>query len=212
MNRIALALLWGIGGVALQGCGDPVSEPVGEAPPIPVARGEKDRSTPAETPGTRENAQVSTRPEVVDIEGVKFTIPAGWKRVDPQERQVGFISARYLIPVENEEIQLTFSTARGGIEANFDRWRGQFQLDPGVEPIRDRITLVGGEAHWLDLRGTFSAGTGFSAGEPESGVRMIGVGIPLGDEAMYLKLVGSESLVGRLTDALRDVVKSADLP
>lgn len=190
------------------GCDSSESETAQEPPPLKTAPS----NSPVATSGT-DSSTVSTSPEVVDIEGVKFTIPVGWKRADLMPAQAGIISARYLIPVDDSELQLTFTTARGGIDANFERWKGQFELEAGTEPIEDRITLSDGEALWIDLRGTYRAGgTGFSSPDPESGTRMIGVGIPLGEQEMYLKLLGPSAQVAKITERMRDLVKSADLP
>lgn len=211
MKSLSSIVVAGLAGFWFCGCNEQVREESQEDVPIPVAKVEDD--TPQTSPlKSNADGDVFTRPEVVEIEGVKFTIPAGWKRTDLASGQAGFISARFLIPVEDQELQLTFSTAGGGIAANFDRWRGQFQLEPGIEPLEDLITLVDGQAHWIDLRGTYSAGTGFTSSDPESDVRMIGVGIPLANTAMYLKLLGPSSLVSRITDDMRALVKSADLP
>jgi hypothetical protein len=197
--------------VLLSGCSKSALEETTKDAPIPVAKVE-DHQPKSSSVSSKSTNETSSRSGVVEIEGVKFTIPAGWKRVDLTPAQSGFISARYLVPVDGEELQLTFSTAIGGIDANFDRWRGQFRLKPGVEPIQDLITLADGEAHWIDLRGTYTASTGFTSSYPESDVRMIGVGIPLADTAMYLKLLGPEPLVSQITDDMRSLVKSVDLP
>jgi len=205
-SLITLACISSVG--IFGGCGPTEPETADAPPPLKTApsKGSGKSSTDVAS-------NVSKSPETVDIEGVKFTIPAGWKRADLMPAQAGIISARYLIPVDGNELQLTFTTARGGIAANFERWKGQFDLEAGTEPLEDRITLSDGEALWLDLRGTYRAGgTGFSSPNPESGTRMLGVGIPLGEQEMYRKLLGPSSQVGKIASQMRDLVKSADLP
>ena len=197
----------------LAGCERSPDEQYVEDAPIPIARQESDEpETTSEATPSDDKPDESSRSKVVTIENVKFTVPGHWKQVEPES---SFISARFMLPTDEQDVQLTVSTAGGGIEANFTRWKGQFQLTPGIEPIRQAITLTEGEAHWLDLRGTFTASTGISGSTPERETRMIGVGIPLPNDpghAMYLKLLGPESAVAQLTDEMREFVKSADLP
>jgi len=206
-RHLLMLSLWAAPAILfLTGCGAPTSIEDKEPPPIQTAP-----SNGVSKVNSVNNGQASTSPEAVDVEGVTFTIPAGWKRADLMPAQAGIISARYLIPVDDNELQLTFTKVRGGIEANFDRWKGQMELTN--DPIEDRITLSEGDAFWIDLRGTYRAGgSGFSSPDPESDIRMLGVGIPLGDEELYLKLLGSADQVAQITDQIRDLVKSADLP
>ncbi|MBD3675522.1 MAG: hypothetical protein HUJ26_18580 [Planctomycetaceae bacterium] len=209
MQRIHFTTFILLGTILISGgCGSAKNDQPQEPPPLQTAPANGSDAKSNNRPGS-----ASSSPEVVDIEGVKFTIPAGWKRVDLMPAQAGIISARYLIPVDDSELQLTFTTASGGIAANFDRWQGQFELEAGTEPIEDRITLPDGEALWIDLRGTYRAGgSGFSSPDPVAGTRMIGVGIPLGEQEMYLKLLGPADQVAKIADQMRELVKSADLP
>lgn len=190
----------------LTGCGSQPSNEEKILPPIQTAA-----SLNRPKVSNNGSSQVSTSPQAVDIEGVTFTIPTGWKRADLMPAQAGIIAARYLIPVDGGELQLTFTKVRGGIEANFARWTQQMELDN--DPIEDRITLSEGDAFWIDLRGTYRAGgAGFSSPDPETNTRMLGIGIPIGNEELYLKLLGPTDQVAQIADDIRKLVKSADLP
>lgn len=190
----------------LSGCGGGAERE--EIPPIPVVAEDDLESSES---GTDDASAPSGG--LVDIKGVRFRIPDDWERAELTPTQAGFVDARFLIPVDGEQVQLTVTSVSGGIEANFDRWIGQFEIPAGRIPHRETIAVGGTDAHWIDISGTYSPGVGFTAGESQSGVRMLGVGIPLrtGGE-MYLKLTGTESQIGTLIDALREVVKSARLP
>lgn len=188
----------------LAGCES--SEPVAEEPPIPMMDDEPAASPPA----SDDDAGSGLRVE--EISGVTFRVPASWKRAELTPAQAGFIDARFLIPVDGEEVQLTVTSARGGIDANFERWEGQFVAGSGPPAIRESIRVDGADAEWIDLRGTFTAGAGFSGGAPQEGARMLGVGIPLGDSEMYLKLTGLAAQVETLVEPLRAMATSADLP
>lgn len=142
------------------------------------------------------------------FDGIAFSVPAGWREVALLPQQQGFIDARFLIPSEGEELQLTFLSARGGIDSNIERWVSQFQMPPKEKPAVEPIDVGGAAAKWVELHGTFNPGP-MSRDQPKENWRMIGVGIPLGDREFYLKLTGSDKAVTAVHDAFREFVKTA---
>src|SRR4051794_39191281 len=97
------------------GCEEPSSRPA--EVPIPVAQ-----AVPQTTPGGTSVAEPKER----QLGGVTITIPAGWQERPANE----FILADYRIPAESGEARVTMSSTKGGVEANLDRWRGQFTRQP----------------------------------------------------------------------------------
>jgi hypothetical protein len=200
MNRTGLIWLCGLSLIAA-GCGEPTGTTT-EAP-VPVAK-------PIESPEDSQPAAegtVSTAPTERQFAGIAVTIPAGW-----EERPVAseFIQAEYSLSGPAGPARLTMSSAGGGLEANLDRWRGQFMRLPD-DPAASQITIPVGsaEAVVLELHGTFR--DGFSGGDPKNGWCMLGAAIPTGPSNFFVKLTGPRDTVLARRDELHELVRTARL-
>jgi hypothetical protein len=192
--------------VPFVGCGD-AGGPEAADPPIPVVDLDADFDAEPQDDGTED--VLRTGPFDKRFDGVTLSVPAGWKEVGPAPGQTGFIDARFLIPAGDDEVELTCSVIGGGIEANIDRWIGQFEPPPGEpQPRPEPISAGGVEGTWIDLRGTFHAGSSGRPG-PHPDWRMLGAAIPLGERDLYLKLNGPQEAVAQVHDEFRRFVRSA---
>lgn len=182
------------------GCHSEFSEsktdlPVPEAEPLHLEHAKKSMAT----------TQVAGKKE---YDGIQFSIPEGWEEIPLSPAQQGLISASFRIPKVGDNVKLTLSSVGGGIDANLQRWRGQFQLPPGETPTQETIRVDNTDVIWLDLRGTFNSGPAFDTAT-ESGMRMIGVAIPRSPRDFYLKLTGPREELIKVEKEFRDFVKSA---
>jgi hypothetical protein len=177
-------------------------------PPIPVA--EESETVEPETVGAAE-AVVPTEPWEATISGFRFTVPAGWREVELNPDQQGFIDARFEIPAAGEDVSLTLSTVGGGIEANVQRWNGQFDLPEGVTPRTESLSVDGIDVTWVELQGTFRGmGGPFAGGSPpKPDWMMIGVAFEGEPQDFYIKLTGPVAAVEDLKSDFRDFVESA---
>jgi hypothetical protein len=212
--------------VASGGCGP---EPADAPPEVPVAPainlGEPPDALPdpaessasaapggnagADAAAASPDGSAASREET--IAGIRFQIPADWKRVELSPRQQGFIDARFEVPAGDTTLQLTCSSTGGGRQANIDRWIGQFRRPEGEQPQTETLKIDGAEATWVDLAGTFDSGMPGSAG-PQENWRMLGVAIAAGPQDFYLKLTGPQDAVAEVHDEFRAFAKSARLP
>ncbi len=87
--------------------------------------------------------------------------PESWVRKTPRVR---FIDREFAVPAakgDGQDGRVTVMGAGGSIEANIDRWIGQFAQPDGSEtknqvPEAERKkTIAGLEVHFVDLRGTY---------------------------------------------------------
>lgn len=92
-------------------------------------------------------------------EHIELTAPKRWEKIEPRFRM---IDAEYQIPAVESEIagRLTIMGAGGSIEANMDRWKGQF-IPPSGQTIDDiskvtKMKVAGQTVHLLDVHGTFN--------------------------------------------------------
>ncbi|WP_299468505.1 hypothetical protein [uncultured Gimesia sp.] len=175
-----------------------------------------DPKTDLPVPEAEPLSRSSTKSDKVDaqgtglkeFDGIRFQVPEGWEQVTLSPAQQGLITASFRMPQAGNEITLTLSSVGGGIDANLQRWGGQFQLPPGETPLQESIRVDHEDAVWLDLRGTFDSGPAFNSAA-ESGMRMIGVAIPRSPRDFYLKLTGPREQLLKVEDEFRHFVKSA---
>lgn len=101
-------------------------------------------------------------------EGLAFTIadggyslaaPEGWKRVQPKS---SIVETEFSVPSEGEGVQpgrMTVMGAGGSVQANVDRWYGQF-TQPDGKATKDKaatktLKLAGCQVTIVDISGTY---------------------------------------------------------
>ena len=91
--------------------------------------------------------------------GFSLAAPEGWKRVQPKS---SIVETEFSIPSEGEGVQpgrMTVMGAGGSVQANVDRWFGQFAQADGSD-TKDKATtkklkLAGCEVTIVDITGTY---------------------------------------------------------
>ena len=188
------------------GCGEaPVSEVrVRSAGEVVVRKAGDDSNSSSSS--SEDGLGSGTASRVKQLTGIRFDVPASWDEQPESE----FYEAKYLIGSESGEMMLTLTTMGGGVEANLERWVGQFQQSPGSRPRRDTLRVDGTSSEWLDVRGTFRSRVGNRPG-PHEDWRLLGVAIPMRPRPFLLKLVGPRAAVSEFEDEFRSFVRSAQL-
>lgn len=186
------------------GCGaQDVTTP--NPPPVPVAE-----APATEEPSEPNAAEAPTEAHETTISGFRFTVPAGWRQVELDPSQQGFIDARFEVPAAGEDVSLTLSTVGGGVEANVARWIGQFTPPAGVEPETESLSVDGIDVTWVELQGTFKGmGGPFSGAPPQPDWMMLGAAFEGDPQDFYIKLTGPAAAVGDLKEDFRKFVESA---
>jgi hypothetical protein len=181
-------------------------------PPIPSVAPTATRETPANVQApAADQKTLRTGPFEKTFDGIRFSVPAGWKEVELSGAQQGFIDARFQIPTPHGDVTLTCSSNAGGIETNVRRWVGQFHGPDGKRPAIEEFDVGGKKATWVDLHGEFDAGpmAAPNAGTAPPIDRMLGVAIPLGTRDFYLKLTGGDAAVSDVREAFREFARDA---
>jgi hypothetical protein len=113
------------------------------------------------TAGLSSIAGAQENPAEMALGGGKLRLkaPANWVRKQPQ---TSIVEHEFAIPASKGDTadgRLTVMAAGGGVEANIDRWYGQFtQPDGGSTRERAKVKkakLAGEEVHLVDVSGTF---------------------------------------------------------
>ena len=133
--------------------------------------------------------------------------PEDWIQRQPR---VSLITAEFALPkAEGDQAdgRLTVSTAGGSVEANLERWRGQF--DDLKDKPSETLEVAGRKVTLVDLSGTFNDQPGpFAPGEKRADYRMLGAIIPMEGDHLFVKAYGPEKTIARHEAAFREFVKS----
>lgn len=189
---------WILGSLVLAGCAEqtkPAEVKVAKAPSVEAETTAKATARPVDESGLRE----------AKVGGFVFKVPADWEEKPPKNE---FLLGEFTIPGEAGPARLTLSSARGGIEANLDRWRGQIQTGPKDQPARQsEIQFDGRAATLIELTGTYS--DMFGGGSPNRNSKLLGVAVALGEADFFVKMTGPGETVSARRDEFLKFVESA---
>ncbi len=133
--------------------------------------------------------------------GISVVVPAGWTVGTPSS---SMRLAEYTLPHGDGESTLAvfrFGPGQGGsVEANIDRWIGQFQQPDGSDARTRAQTwkeqISGMPVHLLDISGTYSVGAmSGRSGQPEERYRMVGAIAEANSGMFVFKLTGPQASI-----------------
>jgi hypothetical protein len=100
--------------------------------------------------------------EVVDLDGLKSTAPAAWKKEEPNEQARAMRRYQFRIPKEAgdpEDAELViffFGQGGGGDEnSNIKRWQDMFKAPAGEKSKVDRFKAGAVDVTTVDVQGTY---------------------------------------------------------
>jgi hypothetical protein len=139
---------------------------------------------------------------------ITLIAPAGWQRKEPR---VKIIEAEFATaPVEGDEDEgrLTVMGAGGSVQANLDRWVGQFEQTERNQVEKQQIANQ--EVHLVDLIGTFKDQRGpFAPATLKKDYRMLGAIIVTPKNGQYfLKYYGPKKTVAENEAKFKELVRS----
>lgn len=155
----------------------------------------------------------------VKLGDLTMLTPGTWEKAKPRSRM---LSHEFSAPAKAEEndptARITVMAAGGSVDANIQRWYGQFSQPDGKSTKdvakTEKFEVDGTTVHWVDITGTFAESMGggpFAPGKvvKREGYRMIGViAIPKESRAQYfIKMTGDAEVVGKLADDFKKSLK-----
>ena len=141
--------------------------------------------------------------------------PAGWKQVPPKS---GIVETEFAVPSEGDAApgRMTVMGAGGSVQANVDRWYGQF-TQPDGSATKDKATtktlkIAGCTITLVDVSGTFKdmPGGPFAGGQAveRPGYRMLAAIVETPDKGSYfLKFYGPGATVATHAEGFRKMVE-----
>ena len=158
--------------------------------------------------------------EVAEEGGVKFTATKDWEVVKPRSRIVEYELAIPNVDGQAEDLpngRLTIMGAMGSVEANIQRWHGQFKQPDGSSTAdatkQETMDVNGNEVTIVDIGGTYidSPGGPFAGGKKieRPDYRMLAAIVQAGTYGQYfVKFYGSEKTVTANEKAFRAMINS----
>ena len=151
--------------------------------------------------------------------GLKFTAPAGWIEETPAS---SMRKAQYGLPrvegdSEDAELAVFFFKGEGGsVQANIERWIGQF-TKPDGSPATDAAKTTHREIHGIpvtivDVSGTYMAASGAMLSEVKSkpGFRMLAAVAETSAGPWFFKLTGPAATIARWEPAFGQFLDSIE--
>jgi hypothetical protein len=148
----------------------------------------------------------------VDLDGLKATTPAEWKKEDPGK---GFRWMQFRVPKakdDKDDAELTiFKGLGGGAEANIARWKATFK-PPSGKNIDDvskvgEVAIGGIKGSYLDVSGTYTVPF-VDKPDVRPDYRMLAVYYEGKDNVYIFKLVGPANTVEAAKKGFDDWLKA----
>lgn len=218
--------------VALLGCsesraperrGDPPAktanpgEPSGEMTPEEVAALMLGESPPPAKPSSKPAVPSEPLPAGAISLGAKLTIavPKSWIRKPPR---MGLIEHEFAVPAaegDADDGRVTIMAAGGSVDANIQRWIGQYtQPDGSATADKTKIehkAIAGRKVHLVDISGTYreSMGGPFAGGQvvERPGYRMLAAIVETAQGKYFIKFYGPRKTVTGQANAFRAMIE-----
>lgn len=150
------------------------------------------------------SAVVSAQEAKLEVSGLSFSVPAGWKSITPSS---AMRKAQLEIAVAGQDkpLNAVFFQFGGDVESNVTRWKGQFS---GTAESKTEEVEAGGKKITL-FKGTGTYTDPFSGAGAQDNYALIGALIPMdGEGPVIIKLAGPKDATLGLYDTLKKLATS----
>jgi hypothetical protein len=181
-----------------------------EAAPIEAAGSLETREAEASV-AAEASAADRDGPTELKLDGIRFIVPASWRKVKPQ---TNIVEAEFELPhVEGDEHdgRLTLMFSGGDPQEVIANRTAEFLHDPDHPPKVESLRAGDATGSWVDLRGEWK-GPAFRPVEPRPEYRMLLVIIPFtAHSSFYAKLTGPRETIAVRENEFREFVESAQI-
>lgn len=145
--------------------------------------------------------------------GLVFDLPERWERQAPSS---SMRIAQAAIPGAGGAALLSvfhFGVGGGGeVESNLERWVGQVDVTPGVEPERGAFEAGAFRVTWIDVSGTLlPTGMGGPA-QPEPDSKLVGAVVEGEGGPWFFKATGPAATLGAAREEFLGMLRSVRAP
>ena len=155
-------------------------------------------------------AKAKIEGSTVQVAGLRFEIPEPFKSEPPASPMRLFQAAIAGEAGPAELVVFHFGAGQGGtVEANFERWLGQFELPAGAEPTQGELAAEGFAVRWIDVAGTLlPSGMGMGPTTPQPGSRLLGAVVEGEGGPWFFKLTGPDATVAAAREPFLALLRS----
>lgn len=166
-----------------------------DKPPEPTPAATPERTAAAPTPNAPAPAAKEAAP--AKPSEVVYDAPAAWQKV---ENPNPMRKATFKIPHaegDSEDAELAVSQAGGSVDANVQRWAGQFERNKEDPVARKQMKVGDLDVTVVELHGTFAGGgmPGAPSAGPKANWAMLGAIVETQGSLTFFKLTGPEKTV-----------------
>ena len=199
------------------------STPTSAAVP-PGESSEPDQESAAPRQGEQDSAQQATGPdqaqqpsetqsagEPLDLGEIVLTVPEGWEARDTGGSTINL--AEFALPRaegDEDDGRLTIGLMGGDVEANVNRWKGQFSGGPEKESTEE-FQVAGAQVTLVDFSGNYQPPP-FVPGGRGPGYRMLAAIIRTESKHYFVKCAAPEKTMAEHADAFHAFVRSLRQP
>lgn len=145
----------------------------------------------------------------LEAAGLVFKYPSAWtKSATTSMMRVATLEAKVEGAEKPLEVAFFSFGAAGGIQANVERWLGQFAPEPKIESKVEEIDAGGVKVTLVSATGTYNDGPPMGAKTPKSGYSLLGAIIPAGDNNVFIKVTGPKEQVATLAEVFKQLAVS----
>lgn len=167
---------------------------------------------PASGSQPQANNQAEQKSETVAFSGYKLDVPGAWQKEKPRNNIVDFEFSIKPAAGDDAGGRFTLMDASGSVEANLERWYGQFTQPDGSKTADkaklEELELAGLKVHVVDMSGTFKDQAGpFAPATIRENYRMLAAIIPTKEGAWFAKFVGPAATVEKHAAAFQEMIK-----
>ncbi|MBX7167001.1 MAG: hypothetical protein K1X74_11775 [Pirellulales bacterium] len=153
-------------------------------------------------------------PGTIDLGQLTLLAPDTWTRKQPASQ---IIAHEFSIkPAEGDKLpgRMTVMAAGGSIEANIERWYGQFTQPDGSATAdrakREKLKAAGCDVEWVDISGTYlDRPAPRLPGVERPDYRMLGAIVATKQGLVFLKFYGPQKTVTEQEQAFRQMLTGA---
>ena len=165
----------------------------------------------ADRPAAADDQQAAATAHAIALADGKLelTTPKNWIRKEPR---ASIIEHEFEIPAAKGDSsggRMTVMSAGGSVDANIDRWKGQFKDgDKAKNPSHVmKKQIAGAEVHLVDLSGTFKDQRGpFAPAVERANYRMLAAIIAKDGGNYFIKFYGPEQTVSENAEPFRRMI------
>jgi hypothetical protein len=146
----------------------------------------------------------------LEVAGLTFKIEAPWASVESTGMfRAGTLNAKVEgleKPLEAIFYHFPGPGGGGGVQANVDRWLGQFATKP--ESKTEEIDAGGKKITLVTATGTYNDGPPMGAKTPRENYTLIAAIVPTEDSNVFIKLAGPKDAIAKLAEGFKKMAGS----